>query len=102
MQQCFRFAVQAGFTGIHVLNHIDNQEGVAWRNFVDCDPVKRYGGFSYEDVIVRPTADALRTVTTTKTKVPLGGSSCRVTPAHGTMPIRMPCPPSVAPPSNYE
>lgn len=40
LQQCLRYAVQAGFTGIHVLNHIDNQEGLAWRNFVDFDPLK--------------------------------------------------------------
>lgn len=36
------------------------------------DPQQKFEGFSYEDVVVRPAADALRTVSRPSTKV--GGS----------------------------
>ncbi|KAF8061065.1 hypothetical protein HT031_004525 [Scenedesmus sp. PABB004] len=66
---CFRAAVSSGFSGVQILNHIDDAEGVTWRNLVDFDPLARYGGVTYEDVVVRPAADALRTVTRPSTKV---------------------------------
>eukprot|EP00775_Hariotina_reticulata_P002495 gene2495-2798_t len=69
LQACFRSAVKAGFTGIQILNHIDSTEPQAWRNFVDVDPLVKYGGWSYEDVVVRPAADAIRTVTRPSTKI---------------------------------
>lgn len=54
--------------GIQVLLHIDSQE-TTWRNVVNFDPLKQYGGFSYEDVVVRPAVDAVRTTTKPSTKV---------------------------------
>lgn len=44
-----------------MLLHIDSYDHSAWRNFLDFDPLAKYDGYSYEDVVVRPTADALRT-----------------------------------------
>jgi hypothetical protein len=69
LQNCFRYAVQQGITGIQVLNHIDAREHEAWRNTLDFDPTVRYGGWAYEDVVMRPAGDALRTVTKPDTKV---------------------------------
>jgi hypothetical protein len=68
-QQCLRSAVQAGFSAIQVLNHIDNPEHNAWRNYLDFDPLVRYQGWTYEDLIIRPAADAIRTVTKPNTRV---------------------------------
>lgn len=67
-QTCFRTAIKAGFTGVQILNHIDHDQG-AWRNELDMNPLAQYEGFTYEDVVVRPAADALRTVTRPSTKV---------------------------------
>ncbi|KIY96863.1 hypothetical protein MNEG_11101 [Monoraphidium neglectum] len=60
--RCFKAAVSAGFTGIQILNHIDSQDGTQWRNFLSFDPMARYGGWSYEDVVVRPSSEALKAV----------------------------------------
>lgn len=67
-QTCFRAAIQGGFTGVQILNHIDHDQG-SWRNELDMNPTQQYEGFTYEDVVVRPAADALRTVTRPSTKV---------------------------------
>jgi len=67
-QTCFRAAIKGGFTGVQILNHIDHDQG-AWRNELDMNPLTQYEGFTYEDVVVRPAADALRTVTRPSTKV---------------------------------
>lgn len=70
MQTCFRAAVLAGFTGIQILNHVDDASSAhIWRNLIDFDPLVKFGGFSYEDVVVRPAADAIRTVARPSTKV---------------------------------
>jgi hypothetical protein len=69
LQKCFRYAVQSGIQGIQVLNHIDAREHEAWRNTLDFDPTVRYGGWAYEDIVMRPAGDALRTVTKPDTKV---------------------------------
>jgi hypothetical protein len=53
--------VNAGFTHFHILPHIDDPNGL-WRNGVSFDPYKKYGGFSYYDVALRPTTSALRAV----------------------------------------
>jgi hypothetical protein len=68
-QGCFRSAILSGFTGIQILNHVDDALHTTWRNLIDFDPLVQYGGYSYEDVVVRPAADALRTVTRPSTKV---------------------------------
>jgi hypothetical protein len=39
------------------------------------NPQQKFEGFSYEDVVVRPAADALRTVSLPSTKVGLGVDS---------------------------
>lgn len=81
MQGCFRAAILSGFTGIQILNHVDDALHSTWRNLLDFDPLARYGGFSYEDVVVRPAADALRTVTRPSTKVcQLCITACRCLP----------------------
>lgn len=69
LQACFRYAVQSGIEGIQVLNHIDAWEHQAWRNTLDFDPTVRYGGWAYEDIVMRPAGDALRTATKPDTKV---------------------------------
>ncbi|WIA43876.1 hypothetical protein OEZ86_010289 [Tetradesmus obliquus] len=69
LQGCFRSAILSGFTGIQILNHVDDSLHTTWRNLIDFDPLQQYGGYSYEDVVVRPAADALRTVTRPSTKV---------------------------------
>jgi hypothetical protein len=69
LQGCFRAAILSGFTGIQILNHVDDALHTTWRNLIDFDPLVQYGGYSYEDVVVRPAADALRTVTRPSTKV---------------------------------
>ncbi len=70
-KSCFKAASNAGFTGIQILNHIDTEEYSEWRNLVDFDPVLKYGGWSYEDVVVRPAADAIAAVIKPGTKVRL-------------------------------
>lgn len=69
LQRCFAAAVNAGFTGIQILNHIDSQDHSEWRNFLDFDPMQRYGGWAYEDIVVRPAAEALKAVIKPHTKV---------------------------------
>lgn len=68
-QRCFKAAVNAGFSGLQILNHIDSQDGSQWRNFLNFDPSAKYGGWSYEDIVVRPTSEALKAVIKPKTKV---------------------------------
>ncbi|GBF99164.1 hypothetical protein Rsub_11609 [Raphidocelis subcapitata] len=60
LERCFNAAVSAGFSGIQILNHIDHEEGATWRNFVTFDPAARYDGWSYEDVVLWPAAQALK------------------------------------------
>jgi hypothetical protein len=67
-QSCFRSAIKGGFTGLQILNHVDHDQG-SWRNELDMNPQQKFEGFSYEDVVVRPAADALRTVSRPSTKV---------------------------------
>jgi hypothetical protein len=52
--------VSAGFSGLQVLNHVDHEDGDTWRNFVTFDPAARYDGWSYEDVVLWPAAQALK------------------------------------------
>eukprot|EP00775_Hariotina_reticulata_P011691 gene11691-11835_t len=80
LRKCFKAGLDAGFTTLHILPHVDPREhdinsgkGL-WRNVVKFDPVKKYGpdqwnAFSYEDVLLRPTAEALNMVTKYNTTV---------------------------------
>ncbi|KAI8462886.1 MAG: hypothetical protein J3K34DRAFT_462714 [Monoraphidium minutum] len=69
LQRCFRAAVNAGFSGLQILNHIDSQDGSQWRNFLPVDPSAKYRGWSYEDIVVRPASEALRSVIKPSTRV---------------------------------
>jgi hypothetical protein len=44
-------------------------QGVRWRNLLPFDPLVKYGGFSYEDAVVRPASEALRAVIRPDTRV---------------------------------
>lgn len=77
----------SGFTAIQILNHIDSPDHNHWRNFLDFDPLQRYGGFSYEDLIVRPAADAVRTVTRPGTKVRHTADCDQHLPSNPSLPI---------------
>lgn len=68
-QRCFKAAVNAGFSGLQILNHIDSQDGSQWRNLLNVDPTAKYGGWSYEDIVVRPASEALKAVIKPNTKV---------------------------------
>lgn len=68
-QRCFRAAAKADFKAIQVLLHIDSDDHSTWRNLLDFDPLAKYAGYSYEDVVVRPTAEALRTTLKPSQKV---------------------------------
>jgi hypothetical protein len=61
--------VRSGFHGLQVLNHIDSADAKTWRNVLDFDPLAKYDGWSYEDIVVRPAADAIRTAGKKDTKV---------------------------------
>jgi hypothetical protein len=37
-------------------------DGYSWRNLLDFDPLQLYNGFSYNDVLVIPVAEAIREV----------------------------------------
>jgi len=78
--KCLQAAVDVGFTTLHILPHVDprqddiNSGRGLWRNVVKFDPMMKYGpdqwnAFSYEDVVLRPTAEALNIVTKYNTTV---------------------------------
>ncbi|KIZ05779.1 hypothetical protein MNEG_2178 [Monoraphidium neglectum] len=69
LQKCFKAALDAGFTGIHILPHVDPVDASGkgmWRNVVKFDPTQKIGpggnAFSYEDVLLTPTAQAINAV----------------------------------------
>lgn len=64
LERCFRAAVQQGFTRLHVLGHVDPVHPVlyrdtTWRNLLLFSPLKKYGGYSYDDVMIKPVIRAL-------------------------------------------
>lgn len=77
LQKCFSAALDAGFTTIHILPHIDPIDSSTgkglWRNVVKFDPLARVGpqgaAFTYEDVLLKPAAEALNAVTRSDTGV---------------------------------
>lgn len=85
LQDCFKAAVDAGFTSIHITPHIDPHEHTPdgkglWRNVVKFDPSTRYGpdqgtAFSYEDVLLKPVAEALNNVVNNKITVEMAMSA---------------------------
>lgn len=40
-----------------------------WRNGLLFDPAKKYGNFSYQEIMLNPLADALAQVATSSTKI---------------------------------
>ncbi|KXZ41591.1 hypothetical protein GPECTOR_376g168 [Gonium pectorale] len=59
MELCFRRAVEEGL-GISIVPHLDDGgKTAAWRNGLLFDPKKKYNGFSYQQVMLDPIADAL-------------------------------------------
>jgi hypothetical protein len=69
LEDCFRYAVGQGIEGLQVLNHIDAYQGKSWRNLLDFEPTTKYDGWSYEDLVLRPTASALANATLPETKI---------------------------------
>ncbi|KAG2493204.1 hypothetical protein HYH03_008624 [Edaphochlamys debaryana] len=59
LELCFRRAVEEGL-GLSIVPHLDDGgRTAAWRNGLKFNPKQKYGGFSYEDVMLNPIADAL-------------------------------------------
>jgi hypothetical protein len=61
---------------IYVLPHIDSGGGVrTWRNWVDFDPLEKYGGYSYADLMIGSIVGALAETATlhTRTELALSG-----------------------------
>ncbi|KAJ9517676.1 hypothetical protein QJQ45_025138 [Haematococcus lacustris] len=61
---CFGAALDAGFTTFAITPHIDNGDNEewslrTWRNGLVFDPRQRYGGISYEEIMLQPLARAL-------------------------------------------
>lgn len=64
LQNCFAYAVKEGFKVLHILGHVDPVHPVllretVWRNFFYFAPLKKYGGYSYQDIMVAPVCQAL-------------------------------------------
>lgn len=58
---CLQHAVQLGFTGIAFTPHLDPTTG-GWRNAMLINPLMKYGGFSYTDIMLLPLAQAMNSV----------------------------------------
>ncbi|GIL64350.1 hypothetical protein Vafri_18320, partial [Volvox africanus] len=59
MELCFRRAIEEGL-GISVVPHLDDGgRTAAWRNGLLFNPKQKYGGFSYQEVMLNPVVDAL-------------------------------------------
>lgn len=78
LQKCFQAAIDAGFTTIHILPHVDPIDAAdgrgMWRNVVRFDPLaavkgESSRGYTYEDVLLRPAAEALNNVVRGDTQV---------------------------------
>jgi len=72
LTRCFKAAVAAGFTTLHLTPHVDphdqNGRGV-WRNLIRFDPTAKMGGFSYAEVLLVPAARALNAAVKADTTV---------------------------------
>jgi hypothetical protein len=77
IQRCFQAAVDAGFTLIHIVPHVDpfQEDGrYIWRNLVAFHPLNRQGpdelnSFSYFETLLQPVAQALNAVINNNTGV---------------------------------
>lgn len=57
-----------GFSHLHILTHLDDPGGL-WRNGLLFDPTRKYGGFSYMDVVLMPAARAAASAVNSWTSV---------------------------------
>eukprot|EP00878_Enallax_costatus_P042632 GHUV01050055.1.p1 GENE.GHUV01050055.1~~GHUV01050055.1.p1 ORF type:complete len:299 (+),score=46.39 GHUV01050055.1:42-938(+) len=63
--KCLQHAVAKGFTGIAVTPHLDGWgQFTPWRNSLRVNPLAKYSGFSYTDIMLVPLAHALNAVMT--------------------------------------
>eukprot|EP00775_Hariotina_reticulata_P004880 gene4880-5125_t len=66
---CLQYAVGQGFD-IAFTPHLDDGLGSGqWRNAMLIDPLRKYGGFSYTDIMLKPLADAMAAVLAPQTRV---------------------------------
>eukprot|EP01025_Chloroclados_australasicus_P021362 TRINITY_DN2248_c0_g1_i2.p1 TRINITY_DN2248_c0_g1~~TRINITY_DN2248_c0_g1_i2.p1 ORF type:complete len:458 (+),score=41.31 TRINITY_DN2248_c0_g1_i2:706-2079(+) len=72
MKLCFQYAINKGLD-ITLSPHLDDGlELGGWRNTIRFDPMTKYGGFSYADIMIYPLADALAATANANTKVWFG------------------------------
>lgn len=60
LQQCMRTAVD---NNMNIVVHIHLDDGLdkgTWRNVMIFNPIQKYGGVTYWDTVVKPTADAVK------------------------------------------
>uniref|UniRef100_A0A383VZ49 GH18 domain-containing protein n=1 Tax=Tetradesmus obliquus TaxID=3088 RepID=A0A383VZ49_TETOB len=79
LEKCFKAALDAGFTGIHILAHVDVfdqslSSRTLWRNVVLFSPTapaadSSSGSYSYTDALLQPAAEALNNVINRETTV---------------------------------
>lgn len=78
LERCFRAGVNSGFTTLHIVPHVDPTDFKTgrglWRNIVKFSPLTKYGpdastAFSYEDVLLKPVAEAVNNVVGADTAV---------------------------------
>ncbi|CAL8461829.1 g1360 [Coccomyxa elongata] len=70
MAACFKKAIDLGLSTIAVAPHLDDGLGYGgWRNGLLFDPMKKYGNYSYTDIMLNPLADALAQSATSSTKI---------------------------------
>nr|QOL01152.1 putative extracellular protein CSOL_075 [Pseudococcomyxa simplex] len=70
MAACFQKAIDLGLSTIAVAPHLDDGLGYGgWRNGLLFDPAKKYGNYSYADIMLNPLADALAQVATSSTRI---------------------------------
>ncbi|GAB4813506.1 hypothetical protein N2152v2_000552 [Parachlorella kessleri] len=70
---CMKVAVASGFN-LAVNMHVDDATNGGlggWRNTLDFSPLDKYGGRSYEEVVLNPIADAIKAAAGANTKVDL-------------------------------
>lgn len=73
---CLKYAVDMGFDIAFTPHLDDGLNNGQWRNAMRINPVERYGGMSYFDVVLGPLADAMAATLLPNTRVggrPLGG-----------------------------
>jgi hypothetical protein len=56
---CLKYAVDMGFDIAFTPHLDDGLNNGQWRNAMKINPVERYGGMSYFEVVLKPLADAM-------------------------------------------